>query len=81
MNNPLYIIIAIAALVAVWFVRGQWDKRKPTTKEVGLKLALKGAGMLAGLQSSAPEDVAAAAAKQAHEAALTAQLKATIEKL
>lgn len=77
-----YVVIALAvALAAAWYLRGVWEAKKPTTRETGLKLALKGVAMLSNLESTTPQDVAAMAAKQAHEAALMTQFKEAAAKL
>lgn len=76
------IVLAITAAVIVGIViHKAWVKYAPSEKALALKAGIKAVDKLASLKSTAPEDLANAAATQAHEAALTQSFKDSVAKL
>ena len=80
-EQALIILAVVAALVVGWIAHKGWLKFAPSEKALALKAGIKALDKLAALKSTAPEDIAAAAAAQAHEAALTQAFKDKAAKL
>ena len=80
--NPAYMALAAVALLVVgWMAHKYMASKIPSEKASALKLGIKAATALGKLQSTAPEQVAAAAAAQAHEDALMTAFKDVVSKL